>query len=483
MKALAWFHRWIGIGLCLMFATWFATGAVMVFVAFPALPEADRLAHSAAIDWSRVRLSPLEARQRLGPAGPLVLAEGLHGPQFVARDAKGLAVAVDAQTGAAQAPVRAADARAIAQAFAGRSVASVSDPFDYDQWVVHQQFDPWRPFYRVRLADPEKTELYVSVRTGQVLQRTREQERAWNWVGSVIHWIYVVPIRKSFAVWDWTVWVLSLVGLTTVVAGLWLGVSRTSKKMRSKRPDVSPFRGLLRWHHILGLGAGAFVLAWITSGWLSMDHGRLFSEGLAAEAAARTYAASADGAPPRTPGPASLSRLAGATEVAFEPVAGRLIAAGRGPDGSKVLVPDGQGGGEVHPRLPEDLLLGAVRRAWPQARVSGVEPVVADSAYAKAEGLSSDAVLVRLGGGHPVRLYLDGLSGRILVAMDPSREAYAWVYYMVHTYNYPGLAEHPALRIAILLVPLSAGFAFSVTGVIVGVRRLRAFVPAKSHKS
>jgi len=32
-------------------------------------------------------------------------------------------------------------------------------------------------------------------------------------------------------------------------------------------------------HHILGLFAATFVLMWIFSGWLSMDHGLLFSRG------------------------------------------------------------------------------------------------------------------------------------------------------------------------------------------------------------
>jgi hypothetical protein len=35
----------------------------------------------------------------------------------------------------------------------------------------------------------------------------------------------------------------------------------------------------LRWHHSIGLFAAAFVLSWISSGWLSLDRGTLFSSG------------------------------------------------------------------------------------------------------------------------------------------------------------------------------------------------------------
>src|SRR5262249_47343743 len=41
----------------------------------------------------------------------------------------------------------------------------------------------------------------------------------------------------------------------------------------------SPYRGWHALHHVIGLIAMVFVLTWIISGWLSMDHGRLFSRG------------------------------------------------------------------------------------------------------------------------------------------------------------------------------------------------------------
>lgn len=478
MKGLVWFHRWIGIFLCLMFATWFATGAVMVFVAFPSLSDDMRTAHSELVDLQRVRLSPLEAAARLG--GQDLQLESLAGaPMYLSRGDNGKAAAISAEDGAARGPVSAQTARDIATRFGQAPVRTISGPFDYDQWIVHQQFDRWRPFYRARLEGPGDVDLYVSARTGQVLQRTQGYERGWNWLGSVVHWIYFVPIRKTFAVWDWTVWVLALVGLSTTVAGLWLGISRTRKKMASKRPDVSPFRGLLRWHHILGLAAGAFVLCWITSGWLSMDHGRLFSEGQPSAAAAAAYQRGAGAG--RSPALAigDLAQLGPATSIAFQQVDGHAIAAAQGPGGPRVIS-KGPEGAVLGSSIPTSLLIAGARAAWPGLVEGNVVPVAVDSAYAKAEGLPKSALLVKLGGAHPARLYLDGVSGRILVVMDQSREAYAWLYYMVHTYNYPGLSDRPTLRIAILLIPLSLGFAFAVTGVLVGVRRLRAKIPAPS---
>ncbi|MGD4018434.1 hypothetical protein QT609_22650, partial [Xanthomonas citri pv. citri] len=72
------------------------------------------------------------------------------------------------------------------------------------------------------------------------------------------------------------VWTLSLLALIAAVLGASLGLARL--RLRGRRL-FSPYRGWHALHHVIGLVATAFVLTWIFSGWLSMDHGRLFSRG------------------------------------------------------------------------------------------------------------------------------------------------------------------------------------------------------------
>ena len=59
--------------------------------------------------------------------------------------------------------------------------------------------------------------------------------------------------------------------------GVYLGGVHWLRVRRSLKKVISPFRSWMKWHHILGLVTGLFVVSWIVSGWLSMDHGRLFS--------------------------------------------------------------------------------------------------------------------------------------------------------------------------------------------------------------
>ena len=51
-------HRWIGIATCLLFAMWFISGLVMMYVAFPRLTDDERLSALPGIVWSKVQIAP-----------------------------------------------------------------------------------------------------------------------------------------------------------------------------------------------------------------------------------------------------------------------------------------------------------------------------------------------------------------------------------------------------------------------------------------
>ena len=76
--------------------------------------------------------------------------------------------------------------------------------------------------------------------------------------------------------------------------------------------------------------------------------------------------------------------------------------------------------------------------------------------------------------GNPaLRIYVDRYSGRFLNVMDPSRRSYAWIYYALHTFQFPGLIEHPEMRTVLVLALLALGFTASATGVVLSIKRLR----------
>lgn len=463
--------------LCLLFVVWFASGAVLSFVPFPSLGDHDRLAGADAIDLGAVAVTPAAALKAAGGGDDLRLISRAGRPVYVARRGKAGLIVIDAGTGQRAPMITPVQALGIASRFAGAPAASATGPLMYDQWVAHQNFDPQRPFYRVALGDRLGTQVYVSARTGEIVQRTTASARGWNWVGAVVHWLYFTALRKSFTAWDQTVWWVSLAGVATAVVGTWLGLYRTWKRMRGRRPDWSPFQGWIRWHHGVGLGVALFVLTWMISGWLSMDHGRLFSRGYAGPAAEAVYAGAPLDQVLGGVGLEAMKPLGQAKRISFTAVGGRaVIAAEGGPGGPRVVL-----SGASHAptsAAPSQLLTMAAAKAWPLSNTRLHGPESRDELYRLAEGFDDRAVRLDVTRPRGAGLYIDPVTGRILALVDDSRKAYAWIYFAVHTFNFPFLIDRPILRRVLELIPLAFGFLFSLTGVVIAVKRLRVSLPS-----
>src|SRR5579859_6480945 len=64
-------HRYLGIVFCLFFATWFASGIVMLYARMPELTEGDRLAQLRPIEPAGLKISALQAFEGAGLHGSL----------------------------------------------------------------------------------------------------------------------------------------------------------------------------------------------------------------------------------------------------------------------------------------------------------------------------------------------------------------------------------------------------------------------------
>ena len=69
-RQLYLWHRYVGIGLALPFALWFATGVVMLYAQFPILTPAARFQDLPQFDPARFSLTPHAAVERAGLAEP-----------------------------------------------------------------------------------------------------------------------------------------------------------------------------------------------------------------------------------------------------------------------------------------------------------------------------------------------------------------------------------------------------------------------------
>ncbi len=353
------------------------------------------------------------------------------------------------------------------------AIENVQAGIEYDQWVVSNKFDFYRPFYRIDFDDKDKTSIYISSRNAQVLQQTTQSQRGWNYVGAVIHWIYPTALRKHWAAWDQLVWWLALIGIVGAVTGIVLGVVRAIQAPRT----LSSFDGWLRWHHISGLVLGIVVLSWIFSGWLSMDHGRIFSKPNPSEEQLKLFQSSQstdifNG----LPSIAQVYALINVKEVELRVIAGYpYLVSKTGLQGSKVwTVNDQRSWHRAENGLSIEWMRRAVQSTWPNIPIKDMHYIGANDTYTNLrEGNTGENVLrVILDNSAKTWVHIHKQSGEVVSVMDDGRRIYRWLFNGLHSLDFPGLTSRPLLWYIVILTLLILGALFSFTGLILGVRRL-----------
>ena len=272
-------HRWLGIGMCVFLAMWCITGVVMMYVGFPELTRDEHYAGLEPLAADRVNVA---LEEPLGLADPddvieqLLLTSSAGRPVYLLKveGASWRGMYADTGTGIGQLPAEAAVAAAVDFHGAQQSNEAVTgkhlEQLHIDQWSVSDGLHPYRPLHRVSIEDGMGTQLYVSSLTGQVVRDTHRRERIWNWLGSNLHWIYPVQLREHRALWEQVIVVLSLVGLVSVITGAIIGFTRLRPRRRYRNGSWSPYRGMTRYHHVLGLLALVFLSTFLLSGLLSV---------------------------------------------------------------------------------------------------------------------------------------------------------------------------------------------------------------------
>lgn len=465
-------HRWLGIVTGLLFATWFISGLVMMYVGFPALTEVERRAGLPALDWQRVVVSPTQALAAAGQSRfprelQLAMLDTEPVYRIVAWD--GARHTVAATDGRLVAGIADREALAVA-AHDPRAVRPrLLDAMERDQWSVVARFDPQRPFHRVALGDEADTILYVSARTGEIALDTTRTERVWNWFGAIPHWIYLTPLRADAALWrDVVLWV-SGVSIVTAITGFWIGLLRLRLRRRYASGRVTPYRGWQAWHHLAGLVGGLTLITFIVSGWLSVNPNRWFG--------------------PRSPSQAMLERYAGATEprIDLDPAA---LRAGACPDAVEVGL--GHLGGSPHavitcrsgaivpccdprgaPAL--DRLVAAARTLLPDAPLAGWTDLRREDAYWYAHHRSAPLPVLRVRFADPdaTWFHIAPGTGEILDRLDRSARAYRWLFDGLHTWDFSALLRHRPVWDGLVWLLSAAGLTIALSGVVIGWRRLR----------
>lgn len=492
-------HRWLGIVACTFFAMWFVSGVVMMYVGYPRLTEAERLRHLPPLEATGGLLGPrqaLDAARIEGPLKELRLAVASGGravylatpadaarvPAPGQRVARGAGVVVvDARTGTVVQQVDEAHALASAAAYAGPGIAArYLGTVGEDAYTHSRALDAHRPLHRVRLDDAAGTLLYVSSRTGEVVRDAPRVERLWNYAGAWIHWLY--PFRGNVFDRYWSDIVIWLSVLATIVAltGSVIGILR----WRFRRPHLSgsrsPYRdGMMRWHHLTGLLFAAVTLTWIFSGLMSMNPWGVFRN-----AAPPLQTEAFQGGPleisAQEAHPAALLAAAGGTvrELRWIRSLGRTWVTAHGDSGRPILL---DGRDARRDRLDLARLEAAASRLL-AAPVVRIENLARHDLYYYTRAPHTmtgggdrplPAMRVVFGDAYGTWVHIDPHTGAVLGRVDRDRRLSRWLFAMLHSWDWLPLLERRPLWDLVLIVLSIGGALLSVTGVVIGWRRLR----------
>jgi uncharacterized iron-regulated membrane protein len=466
-------HRWIGVGACLLFVMWFVSGLVMMYEPFPSLSPRARLLGAEPIAWNKVHLDPHDALAAAGATsfprrfrlevmdGEPVYRFEDHGP-----------VTISALDGRRFVRIGSDQALEIAQRFSRLSEPARLEAIDHDQWTVGENYEAHRPLYRIAFSDPARHTVYVSSTTGEVVLDTTGVQRAWNWVGSVPHWLYFAGLRTHAALWTQVVLWLSGLAAVGAVAGLVIGVLRLHLRRRYHDRKASPYAGWMKWHHVGGLVTGLTLTTWIVSGWLSMNpNGWLAGAPPSSEGLAR-YAGQTEPRFPLDLGKVSISPALFSKEARFVWVAGRSLVVLTDSDLNRTVL-DARTGRPA--AFSTDELVDAARVLQPDAHLTMWKLLTAEDVYWYAHHAEPRLPMLRVGFDDPGHawFHIDPVTGEVVGRMDDADRGYRWAFSFLHDFDLPVLLHsRPSWDILVWALALG-GLVSSVSGVVIAWRRLR----------
>jgi hypothetical protein len=533
-------HRYAGIALSLVVVMWFATGITMMYAGgMPRLTPEMRLERLPNIDLARVRLTPLEAAQKVGledGPGRTILLTIMGRPAY--RFGGSEPTTVFADTGEVMADVGIAQARTIASRFAGvgnEQISYVATLTSIDQWTLVQSRQ--LPLHKFAVDDDSHTELYVSAITGEVSMITTRKGRALAWISTIPHWFYFEALRSNQPVWyRIVVWLSALVCMLAAF-GLVLGVVQyrwrraaagprpeagptgpalPTKGPASPRGPAIPYSGWMRWHYVTGVVFGVFTLTWAFSGLLSMEP-FAWTNAPGIEVRRDVFTGGRlDLANYRAMNPAEWEHLVdgrGIKEVelariqdehyymvrlAHDPEAAKrperlhqpYYITGRA-ESDRLLVSAGTLQIRREP-FSVDSLLNRLRAALPDVPIVEHELLTEyDSYYYSRQGLTPLPVLrVKFADPGETWFYIDPETSQLLSQIPRLARVERWFYNGLHSLDFAFLYNKRPLWDIVMIVLLLGGLASSTIGLFVGfsrvargVRRLAPFDRAQGRPS
>jgi hypothetical protein len=270
-KLLIYSHRWLGIGIIVMFLVWTLSGVVLMYYGHPQITTGERLLRLEPINFSTATMTPAEAAVKAGIKPSRVRLSMYDGrPVYrLSRNSIGNWSAVLADTGEVLPGMGREQALKWMKQFAPEHASTMTyDAYleSPDEFTRIPTLAGYVPLHRIVMNDPAGTEYYVSEKSNDIVQKTDRKGRFLAISGYILHNLFFFRQRTWWTPFlDFIAWTAMLMALTGIVLGIW----RVAFKPRFRHKGVlsyTPYSGWMKWHHYARLIFGVFSISWILSG-------------------------------------------------------------------------------------------------------------------------------------------------------------------------------------------------------------------------
>jgi uncharacterized iron-regulated membrane protein len=512
-------HRWVGVTLALFMTLWFFSGLSILYSTQMNQTRTQQLAHaewlfseagwlSLGEAWERsagdrkkaAAAAKGEPSSKEGGKEPGKRAENTitearlvrHAgqPQWLVEDTSGRRFAVSAIDGSLQ-ETSVESAEKIAENWVNAGNAGHVTPVRFietvDKPMIIRNQDALRPFHHFAVDDGSGSELYISVRSGEVMHASTRLERGLYWAGNWLHFFRFLDLTNlSEARGEILMWSV-IFAFVACLTGLIVGWLRWRPGLFGKATyaegRVHPYKAFwFRWHFWAGLIGGSFALTWAFSGFITGNTWKLFSPATPSrEELVRYYGAGLPSAMRDWKPQALGNDVAETVELGWR----------RLGDGAVLLAYDRNGQRKPLEAAAQNFgnvaLIDAVKRlAGGKHMATQSLQSEYDSYYYLRHGRGSfdrplPVVRVELDDEAATRFYLDPQDGRLLLRQDNSRRAYRWLFNALHYWDFGPLYVRPFWD-AWMLLWIGFGVVLSVSSVFIGWKRLKATFRAKNKK-
>lgn len=473
-------HRWLGVGMCLLFALWFASGIVMMYVEYPGLTEAERLGTLPELDSSRIVLSAFEASAAINTDSvysSVKLTSVLNRPAYQFQTIAGSSRTVFADNGELFTGLNRESAIAVAtqSGFSDSGdLPSYDAQIEMDQWSITSSLNRLRPLHRVNINDGADTVVYVSDISGQIVLDTHRRERFWNWLGSTVHWIYPLQLRKNGPLWNQIIIYISLTGIVSVVTGGIVGIMRIRLRSSDRGAGISPYKGMMKWHHVLGLSSLVFVATFIFSGLMSMGPWGIFNSASSAQTQISRYTGGRNLRLSNLPLPDFGAVDEAVKEIEWHKISGsayyslikapkdRVIGFGEASNASDSI------------RL-QMMIREAVPELLPNAGLLSLDLLrQQDNYYYSRRNRYRPLPIYRakFDDAESTWYHIDPVTGELVNRLTDANRRERWLFNGLHSFDFQFLLQRRPLWDLVVILLSVTGFSFSVSAVVIAWRRL-----------